>query len=161
MMISRKALIYLLFLFPTVLWVALILLAPYLESIGSRELAGLLYFFFKPTCHQLAERSFIVFGYPMAVCARCFGIYAGFLAATLIYPLISPVDNKKTPSKWLLLLAVVPMGLDGGIQLLTSYESNNLLRLVTGMICGGVLPFYILPVYNELFYGFLCRKQII
>ncbi len=158
---SKKTLIYLIFLAPSAVWMALILLAPYLESVGSHDLAGLLYFFFKPTCHQMAERSFIIFGYPMAVCARCFGIYAGFLAAALLYPFILPVDNRKIPSKWLLLLAVAPMGLDGGIQLLTSYESNNILRLITGAVCGGSLTFYILPVYNELVYGFLSSKQII
>jgi uncharacterized membrane protein len=160
-MSSKKTFVYLLFLAPAVLWMALIVLAPYLESVGSHDLAGLMYFFFKPTCHQLPERSFFIFGYPMAVCARCFGIYLGFLAATLLYPLILPVDNRKTPNKWLLILAIIPMGLDGGIQFLTSYESNNILRLITGLICGGVLPFYILPVYNELVYGFLCSKQII
>jgi uncharacterized membrane protein len=160
-MLSKKTFIYLLFLLPSVLWVALILLAPYLQAAGNDSLAGLLYFFFKPTCHQLPERSFLVFGYPMAVCARCFGVYAGFLAAALLYPLILPVDNRKTPSKWLLLLAVAPMGFDGGVQLLTAYESNNLLRLITGAVCGGSLTFYILPVYNELVYGFLSSKQII
>jgi hypothetical protein len=31
---------------------------------------------------------------------------------------------------------LVPIGLDGGIQLVTSYESNNVLRLFTGSLAG-------------------------
>ena len=38
----------------------------------------------------------------------------------------------------LVLLALVPIGLDGTIQLLTDYESTNSRRLVTGLIAGGV-----------------------
>ena len=38
----------------------------------------------------------------------------------------------------MVLLALVPIGLDGTIQLLTDYESTNSRRLVTGLIAGGV-----------------------
>lgn len=31
---------------------------------------------------------------------------------------------------------LIPIGLDGGLQLLTSYESNNLFRLLTGGLAG-------------------------
>jgi uncharacterized membrane protein len=34
-------------------------------------------FFFAPVCHQDAARSFWYLGVPLAVCARCFGIYCG------------------------------------------------------------------------------------
>jgi len=41
------------------------------------------YFLFQAVCHQNLERSLWIAGAPMAVCARCFGIYAGALAALL------------------------------------------------------------------------------
>jgi len=33
--------------------------------------------FFSHICHQASERSFFLVGTPLAVCARCIGIYAG------------------------------------------------------------------------------------
>ncbi len=41
---------------------------------------------FRGLCHQDPQRAFWLAGTPMAVCSRCFGIYAGFLAAWLIVP---------------------------------------------------------------------------
>jgi uncharacterized membrane protein len=111
------------------------------------------------TCHQLPERSFFLFGHKLAVCSRCTGIYFGALISTLVYPLPLKVDNIKTPGKWLLICSLIPLGLDGGIQMITSYESNNLLRFVTGVIFGSVLPLYLLPVYNEIVYGFFFKEN--
>jgi hypothetical protein len=36
---------------------------------------------FSMVCHQQPERCFEWFGGPLAVCARCLGVYAGLLAA--------------------------------------------------------------------------------
>ncbi len=41
------------------------------------------YFLFQAVCHQNLERALWIAGAPMAVCARCFGVYAGALAALL------------------------------------------------------------------------------
>ncbi|MBN2013808.1 MAG: DUF2085 domain-containing protein [Candidatus Altiarchaeota archaeon] len=155
---SKKLLIYLFFLSPLAVWFSLIVLAPYLASVGC-PFSGFLYFFFSETCHQLPGRSFFLYGFKLAVCARCTGIYLGALVSTLFYPFFLPVDNKKTPGKFLLLFSLIPLGLDGGIQLLTAYESTNLLRFFTGLVFGGVLPLYLLPVYNELVYGFLSNRR--
>ncbi len=154
----NKLLIYLFFLFPGFVWCILILLAPYLTNSGHTLSADLLYTTFSLTCHQLPERSFSLFGFKFAVCARCTGIYFGALLTTLFYPFILEIDNKKTPNKYLLLLSLIPIGLDGGIQLITNYESNNILRLLTGLFFGCVIPLYVLPTYNEIVYGFLNRK---
>jgi len=40
--------------------------------------------FFSRVCHQDPARSLWVAGVPMAVCARCFGIYTGALAGSLV-----------------------------------------------------------------------------
>lgn len=158
---NKKNIVFAIFLLPQLLWFAIIILTPYLACSGYSELADLLYFLFRSTCHQLPSRSFFVFGCKMPVCARCFGIYAGSLAATLLYPFIYSPDNRRMPPKIFLLLALIPIGLDGGLQFITSYESNNILRLLTGLLCGSALVFYILPAYNDLVYGFLEEKHII
>lgn len=43
---------------------------------------------FRTLCHQMPHRSFWIGGQPMAVCSRCFGIYAGFLAGWLLLPVM-------------------------------------------------------------------------
>ncbi|OYT40246.1 MAG: hypothetical protein B6U86_04400 [Candidatus Altiarchaeales archaeon ex4484_43] len=150
-----KVIIYLLFLFPILILCLLIVAAPYLSSTGDIFTSNLIYLAFSITCHQLPERSFFLFDHKLAVCSRCTGIYFGALITTAIYPLFLKIDNKKTPGKWLLILAIIPIASDGGIQLITSYESTNPIRFMTGAIFGCVLPVYLLPVYNEMVYGFL------
>jgi uncharacterized membrane protein len=39
----------------------------------------------------------------------------------------------------LVLAGLVPIGIDGGLQLVTDYESNNILRLATGLLAGAAL----------------------
>lgn len=148
----HKKIIYLVFLFPVLAWCLLIILAPYLMGIEEEFLGGLVYLLFSPGCHQLPERSLFLFGYKLGVCARCTAIYFGFLGTTILYPLIRNIDNNQTPGKWLLILSLVPMGLDGGIQLVTSYESTNEIRILTGGIFGMILALYIIPVYNTIVY---------
>ena len=53
------------------------LMAPYLAAAGYSALTLAIVFFFSPVCHQDPARSFWVFGGPVAVCARCLGIYLG------------------------------------------------------------------------------------
>ncbi|MDA1315049.1 MAG: DUF2085 domain-containing protein [Acidobacteria bacterium] len=50
--------------------------APLLAAQGRVE-ALVLYAAFSPFCHQSADRSWYLFGEPLAVCIRCLGIYCG------------------------------------------------------------------------------------
>src|ERR1700761_8410929 len=40
--------------------------------------------FFSSLCHQNPDRSFLIRGVPVAVCARCLGIYLGVVAGMLL-----------------------------------------------------------------------------
>jgi uncharacterized membrane protein len=53
------------------------LAVPYLWRQGSYAAALALQQGFALVCHQRPERSFWIFGYQVAVCARCLGIYLG------------------------------------------------------------------------------------
>ena len=57
---------------------------PYLLTHSWSFLGLALHQGFALICHQRAERSFWIFGAPMAVCARCFGIYLGAAVGLLI-----------------------------------------------------------------------------
>ncbi len=95
-------------------------------------------------------------GYKMPVCARDITIYGTMLLGAIIYPFLRKLDDKNVPPGIFLLLALVPIGLDGGLQLLSEvgvnpfghYESTNLIRMITGGIAGFVMPFYIFPLWN-------------
>lgn len=79
-------------------------------------------------CHQLPERSFHWNGKQLPVCARCTGLRVGVLATPLfLFGLIY------LNAIWSMLL-ILPMVLDGGTQAIFHRESNNWLRLVTGLM---------------------------
>ncbi|WP_232179327.1 DUF2085 domain-containing protein [Methanococcus vannielii] len=110
----------------------------------------IIYQMYSMTCHQLSERSYFIFDHKMAVCARCFGIYTGFLVGLVIYSLFSRIINYKTLSKWYLIISLLPMAIDGTSQLFGLRESFNLMRLLTGLLFGFTVVFYVLPVFLEV-----------
>jgi uncharacterized membrane protein len=48
-------------------------------------------------------------------------------------------------------LAIIPIALDGGTQLIGLRESTNLLRAITGSIAGFAFSFYFIPMLNAFF----------
>lgn len=80
-------------------------------------------------CHCRADRSFYWRGKQFPICARCTGELIGILlcAATAFFWL---------PSTAAAILLLVPMVADGFFQLLTTYESTNFRRVVTGTLFG-------------------------
>ncbi len=89
-------------------------------------------------------------GYKLPVCARDVAIYLAMLLGALVLPFVRRVESDVWPNKWLLVVACVPIAIDGFTQLFGLRESSNLLREVTGVIVGFALPFYIVPMLNSL-----------
>jgi uncharacterized membrane protein len=136
----------------TLAWCVTILLAPYLAS-SSSPVAGLVYRAFHPICHQLPERSFHVFGEKLAVCSRCSAIYFAFLIGVFAYPFIHRPKNAAqqyaTPSRIVLLIALLPMVIDVGLDFLSIHESGFVTRTITGALFGIVIPFFVVPAAIE------------
>ncbi len=65
--------------------IGMVVAAP-LSAASNGWAAALLYGFFAPVCHQIAERSFDLAGHPLAVCHRCFGFYVGFTLGLAALP---------------------------------------------------------------------------
>jgi uncharacterized membrane protein len=82
-------------------------------------------------CHQNEARSLVLNGNQMPVCARDIGIFAGMIVGGLFAAVY-----RGRFSGWVFLALIVPMALDGGIQLFTAYESTNPIRLFTGFSGG-------------------------
>ena len=110
-----------------------------------------LYDCFGIICHQKVERSFFIFHNQMPLCVRCFGMAIGTFVACFIGMMIQPTGqllnrcmayfhlSKEEHLKYLvliLLIIMVPMMADGFIQLITPYQSNAYLRLLTGVMFG-------------------------
>jgi uncharacterized membrane protein len=86
-------------------------------------------------------------GYKMAYCERDVAIYSSMLAAGLVYALLRR-RIRPLGLKWYLLFAILPMGIDGGTQLVMLRESTPLLRAITGILFG-VLTVWLLYPYVE------------
>jgi hypothetical protein len=82
-------------------------------------------------CHQKPERSFFYQGYQLPLCARCTGILAGYIVGMFSAPFI----RRDLRLFWLCL----PLLMDGGWQYISSYESNNRKRFITGVLYGFAL----------------------
>jgi len=118
------------------------------------------YVFDQSDREQVRVVSGSVTGYKMPVCARDLGIYGALLFGGLLYPLVRDIKDKSVWPAIFLILAMVPIGLDGGIQLVSElgflpfvYESTNAMRLATGAISGFVAAFYAIPILVNMFCG--------
>jgi len=142
---------YLIILAGAALWCATLVIAPFLVTFpGVPGAAGrLFYSFFHPICHQLSNRSFLLFGEPLAVCSRCASVYFAFLVGTLLYPVVFDVRRPVFPHRAFLLAAVLPMAIDIGAGVFGIHEITNTTRLFTGVTFGLAAPFYVVPAAIE------------
>jgi len=134
----------------TLLWVGLIAGAPVAAEGGHDALAFVLYHGFGAVCHQIPERAFWLAGHPLAVCARCFGIYAGFAVAVVLYPLARSLRCTGTPRREWFILALLPTAIDFTLGLTGLWANTHLSRSLTGAWLGGWLVFYLVPGLIEI-----------
>lgn len=97
---------------------------------------------FRAMCHGIPERCLELWNVPMPICARCTAIYAGVIAAVLLFPLLPRIPEIK--ARWVLAIAATPMLIDGITQLAMLRESTNILRIETGLPAGAALAFWAL-----------------
>ncbi len=82
-------------------------------------------------CHQLSDRSYFLNGNQLPFCARDVGVFAGVVSGAIV-SLMFAFDLRW---RWLV-VALLPIAIDGGIQSITGYDSTNGVRLITGAIAG-------------------------
>lgn len=130
--------------------VSLLFAAPLAASAGHDGAAATIYRALHVVCHQLPERSFHVAGHPLAVCARCSGIYFGFAAAALAYPLVRPLASADSPARAWLLLSALPLAVDFALGFLGIWENTHSSRAATGALLGAATVFYVIPGLVDL-----------
>jgi len=150
-----------------VIFIIPIILYPAFMATGNSTLvsiAGVIHAAYHATCHQLPDRSLFLFGYEMAVCSRCFAIYASFLAGGIMFYFLR---NKLKPFSIIFyVILCIPMAIDGfsqlfgvpiprgigpGWQLIWTELSNNGLRVITGAIFGLGSALFVFPYMQQVF----------
>lgn len=135
-----------------------------------------IYIFSDFNCHQRYYRSYSLHGNQMPVCARDVGVFLGLSLGSVIMIFIRKrrdyrdtifeilpfeqqmPDKKKNYVLFILgALVVLPIGVDGGLQLVTSYESVNPLRTITGLIFGFGFSVFILALLVSSMYDLKYR----
>lgn len=163
------------------LYVGLPILAPILMDAGWTVPAKAIYTIYRPACHQRPERSYFIggpevvyapeeleaagvdldpfardignatVGWKVAFCERDVAIYGAILVTGLVYALVRRrMNNWRMPFRYFLLF-LVPMGIDGLLQLFGFYESTWLRRTITGIIFGVGAVLFAYPYVEEGF----------
>ncbi|MGD9316262.1 MAG: DUF2085 domain-containing protein [Anaerolineae bacterium] len=163
------------------LYVGLPLLAPVLMDAGWTLPAKVIYTVYRPACHQRPERSYFFggpetvyspeelaaagvdldpfardigneqVGWKVAFCERDVAIYGAIFVSGLVYGLV-----RKRLKGWRMRFRyfvpfLIPMAIDGVLQLFGFYESNWVFRTITGVIFGVGAVFFAYPYLEEGF----------
>ena len=105
-------------------------------------------------CHGREERSFHYNGEKFPICARCTGELVG-----IFFALVSCFFFR--PPVFVCIILLIPLVVDGFVQLLTKYESTNGKRFVTGVLFGYGL-FMLFALHTIAIYEFglkVAREQ--
>lgn len=117
-------------------------------------------------CHQKHERSWEINDNQMPICTRDIGILFGIVLGCLVFrirgfnrwtirdtfltiipdsklAMVYKNDARMSSMFLLIILSILPIGIDGFAQILTTYESTNLKRVITGIIAGFCLGWLI------------------
>lgn len=107
---------------------------------------SLMRFGHKTGCHQRPDRSFFYHGHQFPVCARCTGVFIGYMITVPIY-------IKFHFSYIACICACSVMFVDWFIQYVEIKESTNLRRLITGFFGGfGVFGLEILLLHDSILF---------
>lgn len=162
-----KSIVFAFFVF-FFIWVLLQFLAPFMIPLGTatdlsgsvgvsdnevvfRTMSfpwGTVYSLGDRLCHQMPERSFILNENQMPFCVRCTAIWMG-LAAGLLFMVVYTFELNER-FFLVILLSLIPMGIDGIGQLFGFWESTNVVRFLTGVPAGLICGIALGAIIDEL-----------
>jgi uncharacterized membrane protein len=100
---------------------------------------------FASVCHQDLNRSIWLNGAPMAVCDRCFGIYAGTAMGLVLGYAIRPrIRALKVAAVW----AVIAILIDVSATLSGIWPPLRSIRIATGLVLGCAAGFLLVSWRN-------------
>lgn len=129
-------------------WFGALVSAPLLTGEDPRDgVAAILHHGFSRICHQLETRSFFIGGHPLPVCARCTGIYAGFLSGSLLA--FAGGFSVRVPGAALWAVASLPMAADVLLGVSGVWEGTLFSHAGTGSVFGAAGAFILMTVVGE------------
>ena len=108
-------------------------------------------------CHQKIDRSLVFNGNQMPFCSRCTAIWLGIVLGLLLLVFYKIELNRQF--LFIIIICLIPIGVDGFGQLLGFWESTNLIRLVTGLLAGSVCGISLGLIGNEIYRGVLVKVR--
>ncbi|HEC89912.1 MAG TPA: DUF2085 domain-containing protein [Thermoplasmatales archaeon] len=99
-------------------------------------------------CHQRSDRSFFLNENQMPFCARCTGIWLG-LAIGLGVSMRAMFGLSERLILFIV-IGILPLAIDGLFQLFGLWESNNILRVTTGVLAGFTTGIAIAVIVDEI-----------
>lgn len=136
----------------SVLVITFAVLVPPHSVLGKADLPGY------AVCHRIPERSFILGGRQLPLCARCTGTFLGAMLGLVVMLLLRRHRASRMPPVAVLAVLVFFVGFwafDGLNSYMTLilghaplYEPQNWLRLTTGLLNGLALIIIVLPILN-------------
>jgi uncharacterized membrane protein len=109
-------------------------------------------------CHRIPERSFVLAGRQLPLCARCTGTFLGVVLGIVYLAILRRGRAAQPPPPLVLAVLVTWIGawaFDGLNSYLTLfpgapylYEPKNWLRMTTGLLQGLALFFFVFPIFN-------------
>ncbi len=120
------------------------ILSPIMAHIHQYDLSAKLTALFMFNCHQRPERTFWIFGYPMALCARCFGTYLGCAVSCFL-----ELFNKLNINKNVIIALIIFSFGDVLINfIIKGFNSGNFVRFFAGICLGIVIVKIISYLFN-------------
>jgi len=122
-------------------------LAPILAHFEQYDLSGILTALYMFSCHQQPDRSFWLFGYPVALCCRCYGFYLGVTISSVI----ALFDKLIIKRRWIVILSAVTI-----IDIFINYglgvrlNTGNITRFIVGLIMGLLFTVFLCYITSKL-----------
>jgi uncharacterized membrane protein len=145
------------------------ILAPIFAAMGMYPISSTIYTIYEFFCHQRPSRSYHIFDYQIAYCAREVGTFTT-LAISAFVVLKKEIYMPKKLAIPLFILGLLPMAFDGGIQMVAElsnysgnlkalpfYESMNFTRTLTGIFLG---TFTGTALFSQFFSGIPDVKSV-
>ncbi|MBN2321619.1 MAG: DUF2085 domain-containing protein [Acidobacteria bacterium] len=126
----------------------LIVGAPILASRAHYASASFIYLIFSNVCHQIPDRSFIIAGFPLAVCQRCSGIYLGLIRGSLPRNLF--LHHSPEIRRMWVLASIVPLFIDVMLPVAGIWAGSAASRFLTGLLFGTMLSALLFQGIAEL-----------
>lgn len=123
-----------------------------LPPVVAEEVRGVLMLVFSSVCHQISSRSPHVDGVQLAVCHRCYGIYASLAVAAVVYPWLRRWEVPLHRHARIVVPAAVAVpGIDWLGDVAAIWSNTATSRMLTGAVFGLAAGFYFARAVAGLF----------